>query len=167
MSFAEALSQTAAAIDVWNYSEDLEDLSAYLAAGGELGDRDALLSAVGRLDTYRGEQTVRRWLHRLITQECLYRSGRAPGRIEAYFDGVVDGRSHPTMNGPVTVDALELRREALDGFAALPDGYRAVLLLKEGQGLTVEKTAKLMGATPAAVRSTLYRARSRWRVRRS
>jgi DNA-directed RNA polymerase specialized sigma24 family protein len=61
---------------------------------------------------------------------------------------------------------VELRKDLLDALATLPRNYTFALLLREGRGLSVGETARLMGTTPASVRSVLYRARQAIRVRR-
>ena len=163
-SLARALSQfNTSEPDVWDYREDLQNLSAYLASGGEWEESDALLGAVAGIDTYRGEQTIQTWLHRVISRECRQIAGREePGAVDVHLDRALEGRPQPVTRPPGIKQELELRRRVLDCFAALPEKYRATLLLKDGHGLTVDQTAAMMGASPAAIRSILYRARNQW-----
>lgn len=51
------------------------------------------------------------------------------------------------------VNELTARMDVLENFAGLSDNYRCALLLKEGHGLTVEKTATLMESSTASLRS--------------
>jgi RNA polymerase sigma-70 factor, ECF subfamily len=147
-------------LDVWDYREDLQNLAHYLCEDPE-GACRSLQAAVRKMDTFRGEASVRGWLHRVATNECRSIRGRDPGDIiEEHLDDAVDGRSSP-REAPAEELGLELeiRRGVLDGLAALPDTYRCALLLKDGHGLTVAQSARLMSTTPAAIRSVLYRAR--------
>jgi RNA polymerase sigma-70 factor (ECF subfamily) len=164
-SLARALSQfNTSEPDVWDYREDLQNLSAYLAAGGESEESDALLGAVAGIDTYRGEQTIQTWLHTVISRECRQIAGReSPESVDVHLDRALEAHTHPDSRLPDMNRELLLRRRALDAFAALPEKYRASLLLKDGHGLTVDQTAAMMGTSAAAVRSILYRARSQWR----
>jgi RNA polymerase sigma-70 factor (ECF subfamily) len=164
-SLARALSQfNTAEPDVWDYREDLQNLATYLASGGESEEPDALLEAVAGIDTYRGEQTVQTWLHTVISRECRRIAGReSPGPVDVHLDKALDGHPNPEARPPAMKSELALRRRVLDTFAALPEKYRATLLLKDGHGLTVDQTATMMGASAAAIRSILYRARHQWR----
>lgn len=164
-SLARALSQfNTSEPDVWDYREDLQNLSTHLASGGEMDEPDALLEAVARIDTYRGEQTIQTWLHTVISRECRRIAGReSPGPVDTHLDNGLEGHPHPAARPPEMKAELALRRRALDTFAALPEKYRATLLLKDGHGLTVDQTAMMMRASPAAIRSILYRARNQWR----
>lgn len=164
-SLARALSQfIISEPDVWDYREDLQNLSAYLASGGESEEPDALLAAVAGIDTYRGEITVQTWLHTVISRECARIAGREhPGPVDIHLDKALEGHPRPAAGRSELKQELARRRQALDGFAALPEKYRAALLLKDGHGLTVDQTAVMMKASTAAVRSILYRARHRWR----
>ncbi|MEX2133753.1 MAG: sigma factor-like helix-turn-helix DNA-binding protein, partial [Acidimicrobiia bacterium] len=61
--------------------------------------------------------------------------------------------------GPELDAEIFSRLEVLEYLCTIPDNYRCALLLKEGSGLTVERTAFLMGVSKASLRSILYRAR--------
>lgn len=150
--------------DVWDYREDLQNLAQYLCRDPDDAEdvaHAALLKAVQNLDTFRGEASVRTWLHAITTNECrMLRRRKSPTSLDDYLDQVVEGRLGPVEPDPEELAIeLETRREVMDGLAALPGNYRCALLLKDGQGLTVGETARLMDTTPAAVRSILYRAR--------
>ncbi len=163
-SLARVLSQfRPAQLDVWDYREDLQNLAAFLADGANLEGDAVLPEAVAGLDIYRGELSIRVWLHRVISKERLTREMREAEDLDVYLDRAVSGHPQREMRGPLLQAELLARRHILDTFAALPDRYRAVILLKDGHGLTVNQTALLMDTTPAAVRSLLYRARSHWR----
>lgn len=164
-SLARALSQfNTSEPDVWDYREDLQNLAVYLASGGDSDGNDDLLAAVAGIDIYRGELTVQTWLHTVISRECRRIGGReGPGPLDAHLDQAVEGHPHPEDRPPEMKKELATRRRVLDRFAALPVKYRAALLLKDGHGLTVDQTAAMMDASPAAIRSILYRARHQWR----
>jgi DNA-directed RNA polymerase specialized sigma24 family protein len=78
-----------------------------------------------------------------------------------YLDRLVEGRQSVDRRPSETslVDEVAMRLRVLESLCTIPDNYRCALLLKEGSGLTVEKTALLMGVSKASLRSILYRAR--------
>lgn len=155
--------------DVWEYRDDLERLARYLCRHQEDAEdvaHTALMKAAEKLDTFRGESSVRTWLHTITTNECrMLRRRKQPTSLDGYLDSWVDGHDVLGVNPDPEEMAVELetRREVLAGLEALPPNYRCALLLKEGQGLSVANIAGLMGTTEASVRSSLYRARRKMR----
>ena len=54
--------------------------------------------------------------------------------------------------------ASELRTALEDAIGALPEEYRAVLVLRDVEGMTTEEAARSLRLTVAAVKSRLHRA---------
>jgi RNA polymerase sigma-70 factor (ECF subfamily) len=52
-----------------------------------------------------------------------------------------------------------LRRQIQNSVDKLPDGLRAVFLVREVEGLSTAKTARELGLSQPAVKTRLYRAR--------
>lgn len=156
--------------DVWEYREDLERLARYLCRHPEDAEdvaHAALLKAAEKLDSFRGESSVRTWLHTIATNECrMLRRRRQPTSLDSYLDAAVESAIEGDEPDPEEI-ALEseTRKEVLAGLETLPPDYRCALLLKDGQGLSVAEVADLLGTTEGAVRSTLYRARRLLRER--
>lgn len=150
--------------DVWAYRDDLERLAKYLCRDPDDAEdvaHSALLKAAQKMDTFRGESSVRTWLHTITTNECrMLRRRKQPSSLDSYFDTVVEDNVSSNEPDPEEIALeLEARQEVMAGLEALPPDYRCALLLKEGQGLSVAEVANMMGATEASTRSTLYRAR--------
>jgi len=158
--------------DVWDYRDDIEHLAALLCGHPEDAQdvaHTAVVTAAEQIDSFRGEASVRTWLHTIITNECRSLRGRTTsGPIDGYLDEALNGKLSSGAPDPKDLATeLETRKEVIDAFAALPDNYRCALLLKEGLGLTVGDTASIIGTSPASVRSVLYRARQSLRGRLS
>ena len=87
-------------------------------------------------------------------------SGRSLDRLET---SPVDSRQF--FVGPAAAAGTgELGEAALEPAAGedverLPDGYRAVVLLRDLEGLSNEEVAEVLGETVASVKSRLHRAR--------
>lgn len=151
---------------VWAYRDDLERLARYLCRHPQDAEdvaHSALMKAAAKLDGFRGESSVRTWLHTITTNECrMLRRRKVPSSLDALFDDVA-------ADGPVDLEGLdpeevalelETRAELLHALEQLPDAYRCALILKEGRGLSLEEIAEATGTTVPSVKSTLYRARN-------
>ena len=139
----------------WEYLYELDAMAGWLASGSDRSPE--LTAAVEGMDTFRGPETVKRWIHNVATSHL----DREIAGATAYLDRLVDGRhsaGRPPSEGSLT-EEVALRLQVLESLCRIPDNYRCALLLKEGSGLTVERTALLMGVSKASLRSILYRAR--------
>jgi DNA-directed RNA polymerase specialized sigma24 family protein len=150
--------------DAWEYRGDLEGLARYLCRHPETGEgvaRTARLRPVASVVAIYGKESVKVWLHQItgIETRLLRRRSRS-GPLDVYLDSVVAGQIPDEWRDSDELSIeVKTRREILDVLAALPGNYLFALLLKEGQGLPVREIGRLMGTTPASVRSVLYRAR--------
>jgi RNA polymerase sigma-70 factor (TIGR02960 family) len=152
--------------------------------------QEALLSAWRGLGTYEGRGSVRAWLHQITTNACLRLISRRPRRILSYDYGPpwtkTDDLGAPVADpiwlepwseeepagesGDVDPEAEYLRRESVElAFVAalqhLPGSQRAVLLLRDVLEFASAEVAGILQTTPAAVNSSLQRARKAVRDR--
>lgn len=139
----------------WEYVEELRAMATWLTEGPDASV--ALSEAVSGLDIFRGRETVVRWIHRFAASHAGDRA--VPERVTELLDSLVEGA---VVYGPADSDLrseVEARLDLLESLCCIPDNYRCALLLKEGAGLSVERSADLMGVSTASLRSILYRAR--------
>ena len=120
--------------------------------------QDAWLRAIAGLDRFAWRSTLRTWI-RGIAINC-WREGwredrRAPLRL------VEGDEPAPDLPDVSPLDVIALERAV----AALPEGYRAVLVLHDVEGFTHEEIAEALGIVPGTSKSQLSRARAA--VRRS
>ncbi len=152
--------------ELWEYRADLERLAQYLCRHSQDAEdvtHDALLKAAEKLDGFRGEASVRTWLHTITTNECrMLRRRKSASSLDDLFESAVfepvDVSSVSTDPEEIAME-LETRREVLDALEDLPDRYRCALLLKDGQDLPLEEVARVMDTSVSSVKSLLYRAR--------
>jgi DNA-directed RNA polymerase specialized sigma24 family protein len=144
----------------WVYLHELENMSRWLTEGDEASP--ALRTATTTMDTFRGAEMVKRWIHTLNSFEVEQQFGLS-GYSEI-LDHLIEGRRVRVTDTPDLAREVSARLVVLERLCALPDNYRCALLLKEGHGLSVERTAKVMGVSTASVRSILYRARQSLRT---
>ncbi|MFM8535878.1 MAG: RNA polymerase sigma factor [Acidimicrobiia bacterium] len=110
--------------------------------------QDAWPRAWPRLGTFRGASSLRTWLCGFVVNCCRERF-RAP--LSALADDAVGDATCP----PHCETALDLER----ALAALPDGYRAVVVLHDIEGYTHREIADVLAIDQGTSKSQLSRGR--------
>lgn len=130
--------------------------------------QETFLAAVRALPAFRGDAKVSTWLFRIAANACrkMRRRGKhEPARLLSLDDVMPAPGAWPleiadAAEGP---EAVALRHEvqrALDAsIADLPPAYRAVLILRDLEGLSTEEVAEILGLSVPNVKSRLHRAR--------
>jgi RNA polymerase sigma-70 factor, ECF subfamily len=117
--------------------------------------QEAYLQAYRKLGTFRGESRLSTWLVRIAANEALMRRRRNPRPAEA-----VEHEAASDTPGPQEdAERSEARRLLETHIDALPDGYRAVFVLRAVEEFSVEETAAALAIPQATVRSRYFRAR--------
>ncbi len=155
-------------------------------AEAEEAAQETALRAWRARDRFRGEASLRTWLHRIATRVCLdaLRSRRGRGRVlpPSVAPATRDAGSPPAPPStevpwlePIPDDIIagstpdpaaryDLYESVSLAFIAalqvLPPRQRAVLLLRDVLGWTARETAELLETSVPAVNSALHRARS-------
>lgn len=120
--------------------------------------QEACLQAFRALGTFRGESKLSTWLVRITANEALMRrrrNAKAAARIDVEPDDLVSGEAGPES----TAHGGEMRQLLETHIGALPEGYRAVFMMRAIEELTVEETAGALGIPEATVRTRYFRAR--------
>ena len=152
---------------VWVHADDVARLARQLCRHREDAEdvaQSSLLKAAEHIAGFRGEATMRTWLHRITTNECRMLRRRLVARS---LDDILE---HIPVNGAVPVAFAEASPEdlaeehllagsVLRAVGDLPERQRAVLVLLDGAGLSVPDVARRLGTSVPAVRSLLVRAR--------
>jgi len=136
--------------------------------------QEAFIRVYRNLDGFEGGSSFFTWLYRIVSNlsiDLLRRPGRLPANLDedrvARGAGKGDDASVPflsTVDGADPADELR-RREigarlqvALDG---LPPYHRAVVVLREIEGLSYEEMAQALGISKGTVMSRLFHARQK------
>ena len=130
--------------------EDMEDaeqevITALFRSLPRFGFRSSFPTFLYRLTRNRAIDLIRR----------RERERRSLRRLAGGLDP--NGAQHPEEIAVAEV----ARGQALSLLATLPAGQRAVVLLREVEGLSVEEVARVMGVPKGTVKSRLHRARRR------
>lgn len=121
--------------------------------------QDAFLQAFRALRTFRGDSKLSTWLVRIAANEALMRlrrNAKAAARTDVEPDELVSREAGPES----TAQGSELRQLLEAQIGALPDGYRAVFMMRAIEELSVEETAAALGIPQATVRTRYFRARN-------
>ncbi len=119
--------------------------------------QEAYLRALRYFGGFRGEDS-RAWLLTIVRHTCYSARGRAVERAETVeFDDRVHSPPAPEAGG------IENRLTLTQALAALPHDARAILVLRELEGLSYKEIADVIGAPIGTVMSRLARARERLR----
>ncbi len=140
----------------------LYQLALRLAGGAEADAQDlvqeAWIKAVERLGGFRWESAFGTWLHAIgvnVARELARKRGR---RNEV---DLAETTEPPAVAPLDRVDVVDLE----EAIAALPDGYRTVLVLHDVEGYTHEEIGELLGVAAGTTKSQLFRARRTVRAR--
>jgi RNA polymerase sigma-70 factor (ECF subfamily) len=119
------------------------------------------------LPSFKGDSSFFTWTYRIATNLCLD-AQRKKGRTErvdveegdeAEIEAAMDPPSH-ALAGPQR-QALneELKGKLDEALAGLSENHRAILLLREVEGLSYEELAKVLDIRKGTVMSRLFHAR--------
>ena len=118
--------------------------------------QEALIVLYRKIGTLRVAAALASWLFQIVRNECIRRS-----RV-ALADRPRGRRAEPSAEEAGS-QRLELAR-VVEAIAGLPDEQRAVLVLRDIQGLSGAATAQSLGLSRAAMKSRLHRGRATLRA---
>ncbi|MBI5067330.1 MAG: sigma-70 family RNA polymerase sigma factor [Deltaproteobacteria bacterium] len=143
------------------------------AAEAEEVLQEVFLRAAKALPSFRRESSLRTWIFRLARNAAVDRIRQRRARPELAEGGARS--EHHAIDEEVLAlpsggdgheEQLirdEMRSCIRERIEALPEAYREVLLLSEGEGLNDCEIASTVGASAGSVRVRLHRARARLR----
>lgn len=133
--------------------------------------QEAFLKAYRALAGFQRHAGFFTWLYRIALNTCFSR-GRQLSRKKLVETTSLNGWATPgDADGPrrqlesaapspeSLVGKREIQGRVQEAIANLPEEYRAVVLLRDMEGLGYEEISAVLGTTGAAVKSRLYRAR--------
>jgi RNA polymerase sigma-70 factor, ECF subfamily len=135
--------------------------------------QDVFLALYQKVETFEGRAALSTWLYRVATNAALMRRRGQRHQVEVplesqlptfHSDGhragdraliVADWSQSPEAE----LLSQEVRTTLEKAIENLPDQYRAVLMLRDVEGLSTEEAAEAVGDSVAAIKSRLHRAR--------
>jgi RNA polymerase sigma-70 factor (ECF subfamily) len=139
------------------------------ASDAEDAMQEALIKTYRYVGRIREPEAFRPWLYRTVRNACLMgrrKKAGEPTRLQS-LDDVLPGAGgrtrpdapHPGKNPEQLADNAALRRRLRKALHSLPAPYRAIVFLREMEGLSTREVAKVMGMTEDNVKTRLHRAR--------
>lgn len=143
------------------------------AADAEEVVSDVFATIVRKVGTFQGRSALSTWIYRVTTNAALNKRRGKRHEVEVPLDPdlptyTADGhragdRTFLCADWSGSPDevlrAKEVRATLDAALARLPDGHRAVVVLRDVEGLSSEEVAEILGESVAAVKSRLHRAR--------
>jgi RNA polymerase sigma-70 factor (ECF subfamily) len=141
--------------------------------------QDVFLTLFRKIHTFEGRAALSSWLYRVSTNAALIkRRGQRLDRVvslEAHLpaflpdghragdrDSLLADWSHTPEAVLLSAETRAILERAID---ALPGRYRAVVVLRDVEGLSNEEVAEAVGESVACVKSRIHRARMALRDR--
>jgi RNA polymerase sigma-70 factor (ECF subfamily) len=127
--------------------------------------QDAFVKAFASLSGFKGEASFTTWMHRIVVNlaiDCLRRRRR--GDPTDYDDRLAvpeerDAGFTAPDNPEKALETREVRSLLARGLQGLPPAHRAVLVLREIEGLSYRQIARVVGCNVGTVMSRLFYAR--------
>jgi len=132
--------------------------------------QDAFLSAIRKIDTFRGESAFGSWFYRIVANAALQKARRRQGRrihvaledVLPEFDG--DGRhAAAVVDWSAAVDDpsrhIEIRLAVRSAIDELPPHYRAAIIMHDVENLSCPEIAEVLHLSVGGVKTRVHRAR--------
>jgi RNA polymerase sigma-70 factor (ECF subfamily) len=143
-------------------------------ADAEDAVQEAFAAAFQGIGRFQGLSSLGTWLHRIVVNAALARLRRRQRHPEQSIEDLLPhfGEGEHQLNPPVPWKAeaetglqmQETRDLVHSCIRRLPESYRAVLLLRDIEGLDTEETARQLGTSAGVVKTRLHRARQALRT---
>jgi RNA polymerase sigma-70 factor (ECF subfamily) len=131
--------------------------------------QDAFLRAFEKLERFQGESSFYTWVYRIAVNLALSGRRRRRPTLRLNHDGgggALDPAYDPAESDPsAPLERAERDRLIQDALNSLAPDHRAVVVMKEFDGLHYEEIGTMLGIPVGTVRSRLHRARCELRDR--
>jgi RNA polymerase sigma-70 factor, ECF subfamily len=122
--------------------------------------QDAFLTALRKLDQFRGEAAFTTWMHRVAVNACydiLRKRKRAP-MLRALANDEA-GDLEPGPPHPDHADRVAGSADVATALAAVPEEFRVALVLADVQDLPYDEIARILDVPLGTVKSRVHRGR--------
>ena len=133
--------------------------------------QDVLLRVFRKIDGFRGDAALSSWIYRITFNTAMSRlrtlkhrrPAEVPHETVSQTDLADPGTQREVADWSDLADdrlmRTEMRTRLVSALSALPDIYRAAVLLRDVQGLSTEEASGLLGVKPQTLKSRLHRGR--------
>lgn len=135
---------------------------------------ETFVRALRGYDRFRGEAQLYTWLYRIAVNLCknYFRQQQHRSRVHAFsLDAPLEGEEGPAdreiedvgQEPQRVVEARELEAEVQRCLLQLRPDFRALIVMRDMQGLSYQEIGMVLGCPEKAVKSRLFRARTKLR----
>ena len=120
---------------------------------------DTVVRALERASQYRGEASLRTWLHRILYHLAV---DRARHHAHELSEADVEARWRDdaySVDAEVVVERAESAAELRDALVRLPSHYRSAVVLHDAEGFTAAEVADVLGVSLPAAKQRIRRGR--------
>jgi RNA polymerase sigma-70 factor, ECF subfamily len=133
--------------------------------------QEAFIKVHRYLPNFEGQSSFYTWLYRIVANLCIDHLRRSGRKRDVEFDDRLrhDGQSEPASSNLGSLTALgdpsaavknkEILAAVQDSLGKLSDKHRAVIVMRELQGLSYADMAKAMNCSKGTIMSRLFHAR--------
>jgi RNA polymerase sigma-70 factor, ECF subfamily len=153
----------------------------YAVALGMLKDKEeardvsqeAFVKVYKYLDHFKGDSSFYTWLYRITINICIdvvRRKGTAGGDMEVFDESIASDLAQARIgalgsrlgtNPQKSALRRELAEKIQEALAAVPEKHRAILLLREIEGMSYEDLSRTLDIPKGTVMSRLFHARAK------
>ncbi len=139
----------------------------YRHAVSMLTDRDraedlvgeTVLRALEHAAQYRGEASLRTWLHRILYHLAIDRARQGAHEVSVESVEAWWHEENYGLDPSVVLERAQTAEDMREALVHLPDGYRSVLVLHDAEGWPVGEIAEMLEISLPAAKQRLRRAR--------
>lgn len=121
--------------------------------------QQAWISAWENLKSFRGNSRFSTWVIRIAMNACLMRA-RHHGRCISIDDTDIEAPESAAAGPERTIELKQLARFIERAADALPEGQRAVFILRDVEEMNTAETAEALEVSEEVVKTRLHRARA-------
>ena len=125
--------------------------------------QEAFIKIFKYLRSFKKEKNFKNWLYKTVIN-CSYDNLNKNKRYVQMVEGQIDGVRHKTMDPEEIFIKDELRSKLNNCMQVLSPKEKAIFLLRDKQGLSIEETASLLKSSSISIRTNLSRARKKLRM---
>lgn len=132
--------------------------------------QDVYVSIQRFLPGFRGEASLRTWLYRLMLSACIRRRRGLKNKPNIHVSFsleqlpmIQEVRLSPSFDPEGRTFIKELGEVLSKALMELSPDDKAIVMMKDGEGLSMQEIAQKLGISVGAIKSRLFRARKRLR----
>ena len=137
--------------------------------------QETFIRAFRSLNGFRGQSSFYTWIYRIAVNQAIDFKRRAVKRVTVEFDEALPPDAEPLAFGTPRREGdpferlrnRELGRKVFDAIEDLTPNHRAVIILREVEGLSYEEMSEVLECSMGTVMSRLHYARKKLQSRLS